>query len=171
MADLSPGGFPKSSAFSLDQFNRFRTTISFPHGSTKVQILAFWFVSKRPVTGEHFMASVPFLRFSVCPRSDQRCLASAHHLLDTPLWVMALHFAEHSFEQVTRLLLGGSGKSFLQIAQTFQFRPAYFGVQSGQNCGIGSSMLLAVYFSPQAGQVTKKSLHFELCLVQPQDLT
>ena len=69
-AERSPSGFSKRAVFSRAQRIRLRTVISFPHGSTRVQILASWFVSKRPAIGDCWAIAVPSARLAVCPAAE-----------------------------------------------------------------------------------------------------
>lgn len=153
MADRSPGGLPNRSVFSLAHRSRFRTMISFPLGSTRRQILASWLVSNRPAIGDAFAAAVPSCRLAVCPSARLRALASFAQLFDTPSCIMPFHAAEHPLEHVTVLSLSGAGNRVRQIGHTFQFRPAYFGAQVGQNCGVGLPSVLMANVSPHPGQI------------------
>ena len=132
-AERSPSGFSKRAVFSRAQRIRLRTVISFPHGSTRVQILASWFVSKRPAIRDCWAIAVPSARLAVCPAAESLALDSSFQWFEIPACVTFFHSAEHSLEHVTVLVLAGEANSLPQMGQTFQFRPAYFGAQSGQH--------------------------------------
>ncbi len=112
----------RMSIFSRIHRERLRTVYVTPSGDRITQINALRFVSNGPAIGLFCAATVPFLRFSVCPSLARLAFLSALHRRGSPVFARLALLIRQGVEHVTFFELGGVANSDSQITQCFVFR-------------------------------------------------